>query len=81
MNIVWIFFIVLATKGLISRAAAIPGSEVQMGPEGQQLDLMSFLNRGEENSSFVTYQTSSFEIKSFEIVLGEVKDELYYGLD
>ena len=80
-NIVWIFFIILATKGLVSRAAAIPGSEVQIGQEGQQLDLMSFLNRGEENSSFVTYQTSSFEIKSFEIVLEEVKEELYYSLE
>ena len=79
-KLLWIFLIILATKGLLTNAASIPKSEIRLQPEGQQLDLLSFLNRGEENTSFVTYETSKFNIQTFEISLEYVMEDLFYDL-
>lgn len=38
-NVVWIFFIILATKVLVSQTTSISGNDAQMRPEEQQLDL------------------------------------------
>ena len=80
-RLLWILFILMATKGLLSEAASITNSEVQIQSEGQQLDLLSFLDKGEENSTFVTYQTARFEIQTYEIDLEEVREGLFYSLE
>ena len=45
------------------------------------MDLLSFLDRGDENTSFVTYETARFEVQTYEIDLEEVREGLFHSLE
>ena len=75
----WILLILIAAKGFY--AASIPSSDIQLNSDGHQVDFLSFLSKGEENSSFITYETTRFDIQTFEIELDEVREDLFYGLE
>ena len=69
------FLMLLAAIG--SQAAPTSSSEIEMGNGNQAMDLLSFLDRGVENVSSVTYPTSKFKINTFENILGDYENELF----
>ena len=80
-NIVWSFFILLAVKGMLSQGASVPNSNVQLEANRPQINLTTLLSRGNDNSSFILYPTYSFEVKSFELDLGDVKNGVFFSME
>lgn len=77
-NIVWGIILIFTVKGVFSQGAAVPNSNIQL--ERPQMNLTTLLSRGNINSSFILYSTSSCEVKSIELGLENIKDEPCYGM-
>ena len=77
-NIVWGIILLFDLKAVFAQGATIPNSDIQLGRP--QMNLTTLFARGNTNSSFILYPTSSFDIKTFEFQLGEVKNEVFFGI-
>ena len=70
-NIVWSIILLLAVKVMFSQRATVPNSNDQL--ERPQMNLTTLLSRGNINSSFILYSTSSFEDVKYDSVLTQIK--------
>ena len=64
---IWILFFLLVSKAMLAQSASIE-SEIRLHQGETQLDLLTFLENGDLNSTFATYQTLQFNVESFEVV-------------
>jgi hypothetical protein len=69
--------LILAIWTITAKSSTVPSSEIQMGIP--QMNISTLLGVQNPNASITFYPTSSMEITTFEHMLGEIKQEMFYG--
>ena len=67
-----------ALKSVMINGAALPNSDAQIGRA--QMNISTLFAGQNSNFSFILYPTSSFEIETFEFMLGEIRQEVVFGM-